>query len=174
MLGDTLCQKFIEQKSSEDHCFERTLRQSSVSTFYGAPLGHLWFGTLLPAFTKPITNNAARIISSVILDNTLLSSFSIATGVFLLESLKARDLEVGKNNMQSKFTTILTNSMKYWCVVSLFNHTFVPVHLKVLVGNVCGIVWQIYMSYTINNTDSNNIQPKTEEVKVEQQLNPSV
>jgi len=56
--------------------------------------------------------------------------------------------------------------MKFWCVVSSVNHTFVPVHYKVLVGNICGIFWQVYMSYTINATPKEKLPQDEEEVPI--------
>lgn len=141
---------FVEKKSRSDHSIARTARQSTVSCFYGAPLGHLWFGLILPVVTKRITWKPSRILTSTILDNTLFASYSIATGVFLLELLKTGNAKESVDSMQNRFVGILKDSMRYWCVVSLVNHTFVPVQYKVLVGNICGIFWQIYMSYTIN------------------------
>jgi len=166
ILADTLCQKVIEKKSSQDHSLTRTLRQSTVSCLYGAPLGHLWFGSILPVLVRPLTFKPVRVITSVILDNTVLSSFSICTGVFLLEFLKYRDVQGSVDSVKSKFTTILSNSMKFWCLVSSVNHTFVPVHYKVLVGNICGIFWQVYMSYTINATPKEIVSEDEQEVPV--------
>jgi len=166
ILADTICQKVIEKKSSQDHSFTRTLRQSTVSCLYGAPLGHLWFGSILPVLVRPLTFKPVRVITSVILDNTVLSSFSICTGVFLLEFLKYKDVQASVDSVKSKFTTILSNSMKFWCLVSSINHTFVPVHYKVLVGNICGIFWQVHMSYTINANPTEVVQTDEQDVPV--------
>ena len=166
ILADTLCQKVIEKKMPEHHSYTRTLRQSSVSGLYAAPVGHVWFGTLLPVIISPLKAKSARVISSVILDNTLFSAYSISTGVFLLEFLKSGDVNVAATNVKNKFLTIITNSMKFWCVVSTINHTFVPVQYKVLVGNICGIVWQAYMSYMVNG-DHNNEVESTEDIPEE-------
>lgn len=173
-VGDTLCQVFIEKKSPEEHSFKRTLRQSAVSCLYGAPLGHTWFGSVLPKLVAPFTQKPSRVIASVILDNTLLAAFSISTGVFLLELLKTHSVETSVYNVQNKFTTIFKNSMKYWCVVSTINHTFVPVHLKVLVGNISGIAWQIYMSYMVNAEHEYTPIPEDEQKLLATKLTPSL
>jgi len=172
MLADTLCQKVIEKKLPEHHSYTRTLRQSTVASLYGAPIGHMWFGALLPAIISPLKAKPARVIASVILDNTLFSAFSISTGVFLLEYLKSGSVETSVNNVKDKFLTIISNSMKFWCIVSTLNHTFMPVHLKVLVGNICGIVWQVYMSYMVNGDPIKDTISTLEEIP--EQITPSL
>ena len=153
----------------EHHSYTRTLRQSSVSGLYAAPVGHVWFGTLLPVIISPLKAKTAKVICSVILDNTLFSAYSITTGVFLLEFLKSGDVDVAVTNVKNKFLTIISNSMKFWCVVSTLNHTFVPVQYKVLVGNIAGIFWQAYMSYMVNG-DHNNKSDSLEEDSIPEEI----
>jgi len=156
MFGDTVCQKFIEKKSWEDFSFRRTLRQCSVSLLYTAPIWHLWFGILLPKIVKPLTYKPVRVATSVILDNTVYASYIITTGVFLLELLKTGSVETSVNNVQKKFVTMFWNSAQFWCTVSFINHTFLPMHYRVVFGNSCGVIWQIYMSYMVNAAKPNN------------------
>lgn len=87
---------------------------------------------------------------SVVLDNTIYSSFSIITGVLLMEFLKNGQLGEAWHNVIEKFPRIFISSTEYWCLMSLIMHTFLPNHYKVLMGNVAGIVWQIYLSYSVN------------------------
>jgi len=149
-FGDMLCQKFAEKKSAQDYSYTRTLRQSSVACLYSAPIWHKWFGTVLPWIIRPIKFIPARILTSALLENTIMGGFSMATSLFLLESLKSGNANTAIDNVQEKFAPIMTNAVKFWSVISLINHTFVPVHLKVLVNNVTGIVWQSYVSHMVN------------------------
>ena len=155
MFGDTVCQKLIEKKSWADFSFKRTLRQCSVSLLYTAPIGHLWFGILLPKIVKPLTYKPARVLTSVVLDNTIYASYIITTGVFFLELLKTGSVETSVENVQKKFWKMFLNSAQFWSAVSLINHTFLPIHYRVVFGNSCGVIWQVYMSYMVNAAKPN-------------------
>jgi len=156
IIGDVICQKLIEKKSWEDYSFKRTLRQCSVSLLYNAPMGHVWFGKVLPKIVKPIEKKPLRVLASVILDNTFYASYIIATGVFFLELLKTGSVEASVENVQKKFMKIWMNSVGFWTSMSLIGHSFVPQPFKVLFGNTCGVVWQVYMSYMVNAAKPNN------------------
>ncbi len=104
---------------------------------------------------KPLTFKPARVLTSVILDNTIYASYIIVTGVFFLELLKTGSVENSVANVQKKFWTMFVNSAQFWSAVSLINHTFLPIHYRVVFGNSCGVIWQVYMSYMVNAAKPN-------------------
>jgi len=129
-----------------------------VSFCYSAPIGHLWFGILLPAIVAPLKKKPIRVLTSVVLDNTVYAGYSIVTGVFLLELFKSGSVQTSKENVQKKFLPMFFNSAKFWTAVSFINHTFLPIHYRVVFGNCCGVIWQIYLSYMVNVDGKRNEQ----------------
>jgi len=151
IFGDTFCQKVIEKKTWEEYSPKRTLRQLSVVCFIFAPFAHVWYARFLPPMTNWIKFKPAKIVASVILDNTLYGGLMLGSGVFTLELLKSWDLDFSLQNVQTKFPIMYENAIKFWGTVSLINHTMMPLMYRGVFTNACGVFWQVYISYMVNN-----------------------
>jgi len=101
--------------------------------------------------TNWIKFKPAKVGASVILDNTLYGGLMLSSGVFTLELLKSWDLDSSLQNVQTKFPIMYGNSIKFWGTVSLINHTMMPLMYRGVFTNACGVFWQVYISYMINN-----------------------
>ena len=80
-------------------------------------MGHVWFGKVLPKIVKPIEKKPVRVLTSVVLDNTLYASYIIATGVFffrIVEDNKCRECAEEICENLDEFSGILDFNVIDW------------------------------------------------------------
>lgn len=150
-IADCICQGKVEKKEIQDYSPLRSARQASVGAFFAAPSLHVWHSILLPKVVKFCTRNAARVMLSVFLNETAFASYFIICLLFSFETLKTMSVKAGADNVQTKFTSVLGASMKFWTWISIVNYSLVPIHLRPVFVSCWSMVWQTYVSYVSNN-----------------------
>ncbi|KAL2871370.1 Mpv17/PMP22 family protein [Aspergillus lucknowensis] len=134
----------------------QALFQFTTSALVLSPLTFLWLEGLEATFPgsdnatekeneKPklnVKNTVAKIVVDQVVGGAWYTVAFIATMGFL----RGQDYEVIKGQIQNDFWPILIAGFKLWPLVSILNFTVVPADKRLLVGNLFGLVWGIYLS----------------------------
>jgi len=148
-IGDCLCQTIVEKKSfSKNYDFQRTFNFTLIGTLISAPMCHLWYMKGAPAICQAVsTNKKLYPYISLIADQTLIATSSMAVFLFISEYLRDFSVNDAVHNVRRKFKEAIMANYKVWPPIILFNFLIVPPHFRVLFTNCCGFFWGIYLSY---------------------------
>ena len=149
VTGDAVCQLYIEKrKLGKNYDFRRTVNLGMVGGLVSAPLIHLWYMRGAPAICRAVSNNKKLYpFISMIADQTLISTSTLAMFLFLTEYLKYFNVQNSVYNVKRKFKDVLITNYKVWPPIILFNFLVVPPHFRVFFCNFVGFFWGIYLSY---------------------------
>ncbi|KAL3456057.1 hypothetical protein BJX64DRAFT_281610 [Aspergillus heterothallicus] len=151
---------YREQKPFE--LDSQALFRFTTSALVLSPLGFLWLEGLesrFPAYdndnattTKENTNekkpnlNVKNTVAKVIVDQVIGGAWNTVAFIATMGVLRGQDYEVIKGEIQNNFWTFVFAGLKFWPFVSILNFTVVPADKRLLVGNLFGLVWGIYLS----------------------------
>ncbi len=135
-LGDFICQRAVEKKTSANYTWKRTLNLTIVGSLIAAPMLHLWYchgigfclnnliPRVIPAAAK--MNSTQKLFTSIFLDQTFFASLFITTFFISTNYLENGNLSSGINTVKNNYVeTILTNWM-IWPFAQLINFKFIP------------------------------------------------
>lgn len=69
-----------------------------------------------------------------------------ALSLYFITRFEGNNHEVGVANMEQLYQTILLNNWKYLTLPVLINFRFVPPMLRVLIANIIGFCWIVFLS----------------------------
>lgn len=155
--GDLICQYLERVFGDEKKKFnlKRTFRQASFG-FLFTPFGHLHFSYALPKLF-PGTDKLS-IVKSMIYDQTAFTIFFTTTFFLYMDIMAGKSVHQSMEEQRSKLLPTLYTNWAVWPALILFNLSYVPVPFRVLFTNVCGLFWNIYLSY-VQNVKSKNKLP---------------
>ncbi|KAJ5153881.1 Mpv17/PMP22, partial [Penicillium coprophilum] len=148
-----------------------SLMQFTTCAFITSPLSYLWLGTLESWFpgrapdsknTKTDNkgdeknNNEKRIskpslnvtntVAKIVIDQAIGGAWNTVLFIVTMGMLRGLDYDTITGQIQADFWSIMIAGWKLWPLVSILNFTVVPAGQRLLVGNLFGVVWAIYLS----------------------------
>mmetsp|Transcript_41661 Transcript_41661/g.43639 ORF Transcript_41661/g.43639 Transcript_41661/m.43639 type:complete len:158 (+) Transcript_41661:2-475(+) len=139
---------YIGNDTSKGMDYKRILKQASFGIAI-VPFLHLQYSIVMPKlFPPPITN--IKLFKSVAYDQTVTSSVFLFSFFSYLDYFNGLSMQESLNNTIVKFPSTMIANWKIWPFIQAVNLYFVPVAFRVLVVNVVGIGWNIYLSYVQN------------------------
>jgi hypothetical protein len=114
--------------------------QAIVAGGYRAPILHFWI-----AGVEKLCGKYAPVWIKVALDQIVFAPALIFGYLAIVARFNGKSWKEFKEDLKKTFRKIMINNYKVWPIVSLFNFKFVPVHLRVLVSNIVGFFWTIYL-----------------------------
>lgn len=162
-LSDCICQKLMarnDPKAQEKpYNYRRTLLMTGLSVFYGTPICHFWFGTVVKIANVFTKNKKALPFVTTAIDQLFFSAPSLAAFLYIIELIDKRDSQRAKENVKEKLWPGLLANWQLWPAAQLINFGLVPASYRVLFSNLVGFFWGIYMSYLqFNSTTQPQLQ----------------
>jgi len=147
--GDGLCQTLIEKKQlTKDYNYRRTINLILIGALFSTPICHLWYMKGAPAICQAVTNNKKFYpYISMVADQTLISTSTMAIFLFMNEYLRDFNFEDAVYNVKRKFWAGLKTNWKIWPPLILINFLLIPPHFRVFFTNFFGFFWGIYLSW---------------------------
>ncbi|KAL2841454.1 hypothetical protein BJY01DRAFT_9660 [Aspergillus pseudoustus] len=142
----------------------QALFQFTTSALILSPLSFVWLEGLesrFPGFDKndnekatekDRTNekepklNVKNTVAKIIVDQVIGGAWNTVALIVTMGVLRGQDYEAIKGEIQHGFWPILIAGLKLWPFVSILNFTVVPADKRLLVGNLFGVVWGVYLS----------------------------
>ena len=151
-LGDILCQHIVNINKNESFDYTRLAKITTFGVII-TPWFHANFSIIIPyLFNKPGMLNTIKavaydqIINAPIFMSTFFGYYSVVDG---------KSYSQYKARLREALIPTLIANWSYWPFVMAINFSFVPHHFRVLFTNICGILWNIYLSYVENNKYAN-------------------
>ena len=163
-VGDILIQK-LENKSNRD--FSLDFRRSAVfffvSTFYIAPMIHIWFEFLNYFTAVAIPSKFGKLATAalmMIFDQTV-GAVAVCFGFFYafeffnayLPGATRRTesfLKLANNAVRSNFQKTIIGNWSCWPAINFINFLFIPHKFRVLFSNFAAIFWNMFLSQVAN------------------------
>ncbi|KAJ5371877.1 Mpv17/PMP22 [Penicillium concentricum] len=148
-----------------------SLMQFTTCAFITSPLGYLWLGSLeswFPSRAPDSKNdqtekrgdkknsdeqslsepslNITNTVAKIVIDQTVGGAWNTVVFIATMGMLRGLDYDTITGQIQSDFWPIISAGVKLWPLVSILNFTVVPADRRLLVGNLFGVVWAIYLS----------------------------
>ncbi|OJJ04766.1 hypothetical protein ASPVEDRAFT_54874 [Aspergillus versicolor CBS 583.65] len=149
----------------------QALFQFTTSALILSPLTFLWLETLesrFPGFEqnepKPGTEkgkanvnvnekeeqtpklNVKNTVAKIVVDQVVGGAWNTVAFIATIGLLRGYDYEVIKDEITNNFWPFMLAGLKLWPFVSVLNFTVVPASQRLLVGNLFGVVWGVYLS----------------------------
>ena len=154
-IADCICQRYVENKTTQEYSLKRSVRQSSVGVFFAGPSLHIWHTMIIPKIAQRFSSKPAKILASIVSTETAFGMYFVCSLLFYFEVLKTQSVEAGVRSVENKFWPTFGNSLKFWPFVSAINFSLIPIHLRSIFVNFFAIIWQTYLSYVSNNKATN-------------------
>jgi hypothetical protein len=146
-VGDFLSQR-IQRSSDKTLKFDkkRNFKMGMYGFLIAAPFWHVHFNIAIPYLFNHLCG-WRKIFKTLLYDQL------IAAPIFLTLFFTYNDLVNGKSLKQTyeswkkKFIPTLKNHWKFWGPLQTINFIYIPIQLRVLYSNICGIIWVTYLSY---------------------------
>ncbi|KAL3471773.1 hypothetical protein BJX99DRAFT_236793 [Aspergillus californicus] len=140
----------------------QTLFQFTTSSLILSPLSFLWLEVLesqFPGSDTPVgkekekgkqkakkTLKVRNTVAKIIVDQVIGGAWNTVAFIATMGVLRGEDYEVIKGHVLNDFWPIMLAGLKLWPFVSILNFTVIPADKRLLVGNLFGVVWGIYLS----------------------------
>ncbi|KAL4992839.1 hypothetical protein BDW68DRAFT_148960 [Aspergillus falconensis] len=145
----------------------QALFQFTTSALILSPLAFLWlegleqrfpgFEQAQPARGKEKTEeegkgkdkdklNIKNIVAKIVVDQLIGGAWNTVAFIATMGILRGQDYEVIKGEIMKNFWPYMLAGLKFWPLVSILNFTVVPANQRLLVGNLFGVVWGVYVS----------------------------
>ncbi|KAL4927503.1 Mpv17/PMP22 family protein [Aspergillus undulatus] len=139
----------------------QTLFQFTTSALILSPLTFLWLEALesrFPGFEqresekgKKERENQPKInvwntVAKIVVDQVIGGAWNTVAFIATMGMLRGHDYEVIKSDILNNFFPFMLAGLKLWPFVSILNFTVVPADQRLLVGNLFGVVWGVYLS----------------------------
>lgn len=169
--GDVIAQTFFPLHEPEDGKApglegQRTMRAMIYGSCFFAPCGVLWYGRKLPSIKNPFISfqnrmrwNHSRVhaydtVYRVAMDQLFVPGLvwiPMYNIVMSILAMHERPLEVAFHKLHNNWWNVLTSNWMVWPGFQLVSFFFVPVHLRVIAGNVFSVGWNCFLSYLFNS-----------------------
>ncbi|KAJ5362379.1 hypothetical protein N7541_003223 [Penicillium brevicompactum] len=138
-----------------------SLTQFATCAIVISPLGYLWLGGLESWFpgreskgekgkggqsTSEPGLNATNTVAKIVIDQTIGGAWNTVLFITTMGMLRGMGYDAILAEIQEDFWSIMFAGLKFWPLVSILNFAVVPANRRMLVGNLFGVLWGIYLS----------------------------
>ncbi|KAI9375849.1 hypothetical protein BJX61DRAFT_492752 [Aspergillus egyptiacus] len=137
----------------------QALYQFTTSALILSPLTFLWLEGLESRFPSVDTQppktekenakpkrNWRNTVTKIVVDQVVGGAWNTVAFIATMGFLRGQDYEVIKGQIENDFWGLFLAGLRLWPFVSILNFTVVPADKRLLVGNVFGFAWAIYLS----------------------------
>ncbi|XP_060524563.1 peroxisomal membrane protein 2 [Cylas formicarius] len=140
LAGNYASQKIVGSKLID---LNSLLAYGAFGLVFGGTIPHYFYQFL--EYAVPDEASFA-IIKRLFLERLVYSPLYQAFSLYTLARLEGNDHKTAVKQLRGLYWTILTTSWKYLTVLQLLNVSLVPPMLRVLVVNLIGFFWTIYLA----------------------------
>ncbi|KAL4976463.1 hypothetical protein BDW66DRAFT_135037 [Aspergillus desertorum] len=90
--------------------------------------------------------NVKNIVAKIVVDQLIGGAWNTIAFIATMGVLRGQDYGVIKGEIMNNFWPYMLAGLKFWPLVSILNFTVVPANQRLLVGNLFGVVWGVYVS----------------------------
>ncbi|KAL4905291.1 hypothetical protein BDW74DRAFT_21108 [Aspergillus multicolor] len=90
--------------------------------------------------------NVKNIVAKIVVDQIIGGAWNTFAFIATMGVLRGQDYEVIKGEILENFWPYMLAGLKFWPLVSILNFTVIPANQRMLVGNLFGVVWGVYVS----------------------------
>ena len=167
-LGDFLTQTTIEKTELQKINFKRTSKMAFVGFFYAAPVLHVWYTHGVPMATSTIIKkmNWGNLSPSkvsllgVAVDQTIFASSFISVFFCLIHFADKFTFKGSLSNVKDKLWPTMLTNWKIWPVSMYLIFNYAPIQFRVVLANIVGLFWNMYLSYMQFKTKSVEVSEK--------------
>ncbi|EAT41845.1 AAEL006538-PB [Aedes aegypti] len=139
--------------SSANYCSQKIAGTKKVNTdtlvayglfglIFTGPLSHLFYQWL-----ERITNDRRfKQLMMLLGERAIFAPAITALSLYFITRFEGKSHEDGVSNLNDLYKLILVNNWKYLTMPVLINFRFVPPMLRVLVANIIGFCWIVFLS----------------------------
>ena len=109
---------------------------------FTGPLSHLFYQWL----DRVTQDRRFRGLLMLLGERTLFAPIITALSLYFITRFEGKDHEEGMSNMNDLYKMILVNNWKFLTLPVLINLRYVPPMLRVLVANLIGFCWIVFLS----------------------------
>lgn len=127
----------------------KTIIQNSLVAYglfgllFGGTLPHYFYGWL----ERVVPEEAAfAIVKKLIIERLFYSPLYHAFTLYMIARFEGKNHKAAIKQLEALFWPILTSSWKYLTIIQFINLQFVPPMLRVLIVNLIGFFWTIYIA----------------------------
>lgn len=139
--------------ASANYCSQKIAGTKRVNTdtlvayglfglIFTGPLSHFFYQWL----DRLTQDNRFKVILMLLGERALFAPAITALSLYFITRFEGNNHEVGVANMEQLYQTILLNNWKYLTLPVLINFRFVPPMLRVLIANIIGFCWIVFLS----------------------------
>ncbi|KAF2904138.1 hypothetical protein ILUMI_02027 [Ignelater luminosus] len=110
---------------------------------FGGTLPHYFYGWLERTVPEDASFN---VIKKLVLERLVYSPLYIAFTLYVIARLEGKDHKTAIRQLEALYWSVLTSSWKYLTLIQFINLQFVPPMLRVLIVNLVGFFWTIYVA----------------------------
>jgi hypothetical protein len=151
VVSDVLAQT-LTGKSLSTLDYQSLRHQFVLGLLFRGPLVHYWYTILEEAFKRlgfgpgsAKGESFSVAVGKVVADQTLFSPLFNVAYFFAIGALQSRPLASIQAQIAKEFLPIMMANYKVWPLVNLINFKVIPPNLRVLFGNLVGILWTAYV-----------------------------
>ncbi|KAL4803281.1 hypothetical protein BDV18DRAFT_145551 [Aspergillus unguis] len=90
--------------------------------------------------------NVKNTIAKIVVDQVIGGALNTFMFLSVMGLLRGDSIDVVKDEVQANFLPLMLAGLKLWPFVSILNFTVVPADQRLLVGNLFGLAWGVYLS----------------------------
>jgi len=148
--GDVIAQQLIDRKGW-DHDWERSGKMAAIGVMFVAPMWRTWFLSLdkIVPGAKPID-----VFKKLLLDQLLFHPFFNANYIAVVHAVNGHSFKQIVDHVKISFWRIQLSGYSFWPLVQFVNFFAVPLCYRVPFMNSFGIIWNSYLSWSVNKRNN--------------------
>ncbi|XP_017769257.1 PREDICTED: peroxisomal membrane protein 2 [Nicrophorus vespilloides] len=110
---------------------------------FGGTIPHYFYGFL----ERTVNQDASfAIVKNLVIERLIYSPLYQAFSLYMIARLEGKSHKEALVQLQSLYWTVLASSWKYLTLIQMLNLSVVPPMLRVLIANLIGFFWTIYIA----------------------------
>lgn len=118
--------------------------QIAIGAAFRGPLVHYWYAVLDHLFREWDPNALSTAVAKVVVDQTTFSPVFNYLYFWLIGTMEGQSSRRIQKKISASFVPLMMANVRVWSVVNLVSFKAVPPHLRVLFGNLVGVLWTAY------------------------------
>ncbi|KAG5896914.1 hypothetical protein JTB14_028142 [Gonioctena quinquepunctata] len=123
--------------------YQSLLAYGVYGLFLGGTIPHYFYGFLERAVSEDASFALAK---KLFLERLIYSPLYQAFTLYVLARLEGKDHKTAVKQLQDLYWVVLSSSWKYLTIIHMINLSVVPPMLRVLITNLMGFFWTIYVA----------------------------
>ncbi|KAF5292439.1 hypothetical protein FQA39_LY13986 [Lamprigera yunnana] len=122
---------------------ESLIAYSVYGLLFGGTIPHYFYGAL---DSIVLGHSTAEVLKKLLIERLIFSPLYHAFTLYMLARLEKKTHQDALKQLEALYWPILSSSWKYLTIIQFLNLKFVPSILRVLIVNLVGFFWTIYLA----------------------------